>query len=75
MPESHLCSDEQLQALFEDNEARQVLHVGFGPVLTAKDHNGNYVFRDRMQKSLTANEEIHYDNLEKHMRKHIAPFL
>jgi hypothetical protein len=51
------------------------LHVGFGSVLTEKDNDGNYQFRNRIQDCLKTNEEVHYENLEQHMRRHIAPFL
>ncbi|UCE17213.1 MAG: hypothetical protein JSV84_09935 [Gemmatimonadota bacterium] len=75
VPAGTRCSDDQLQALFDDENARQVLHVGFGSVLTEKDSEGNYLFRDRIRDCLKIYEEVHYDNLEQHMKRHIAPFL
>ena len=75
VPLSSECSNDQLLALFEQDDARQVLHVAFGSVLTAKDTKGNYLFRDQIKECLVANEEDHYENLSKHLRKHIIPFL
>ncbi|MCW8848976.1 MAG: tagaturonate epimerase family protein, partial [Melioribacteraceae bacterium] len=39
-------TDEQLLELFNQNDARQVLHVTFGRVLTIKDENGKHLFKD-----------------------------
>jgi hypothetical protein len=69
------CSDRQLTELFEQNDARQVLHVTFGKVLTFKDSQGKYVFRERIMNCLKQNEETHYKYLEEHFRRHLRPFL
>ena len=67
-------SDEELLNLFMDNNARQVLHVTFGGVLTEKNQNNKYLFKDRIVKCLKENEEIHYNILIKHFQKHLEPF-
>lgn len=74
VPESSSCSNAQLSDLFNQDDARQVFHVTFGKVLTAQDSNGNYIFRDRIKKCLEENEELHYENLIKHFRRHLEPF-
>jgi hypothetical protein len=63
-----------LPALFEDDDARQVLHVTFGRVLTEKDSNGDYVFKERLLAALGEHEAAHYENLVAHFRRHTAPF-
>jgi len=63
-----------LPALFEEDDTRQVLHVTFGRVLTEKDSNGNYVFKERLLAALGKHEAAHYENLVAHFRRHIAPF-
>lgn len=75
VPQGSACSDEQLHMLFDDDDARQVLHVGFGSVLTAKGKNGLYRFRDRILDCLKTHEDTHYDYLEKHIRRHVSPFV
>ncbi|PKL90242.1 MAG: hypothetical protein CVV23_01180 [Ignavibacteriae bacterium HGW-Ignavibacteriae-2] len=65
--------DNEMQALFDQNDARQILHVTFGRVLTEKK-DGEYLFRDRILNCLNQNEDIHYQFLYKHFRKHLDPF-
>jgi hypothetical protein len=68
-------SDGQLSDLFNQDDARQVLHVTFGRVLTEKDKAGEYLFRDRVLELLRSSEDVHYENLRRHFRRHIEPFL
>ena len=67
-------ADDELPALFEDEDARQVLHVTFGRVLTEKKEDGSYLFKDRLLAALEDHEEAHYQNLVAHFRRHTAPF-
>jgi len=67
-------SKEELANLLNQDDARQVFHVTFGLVLTIKDENGNYIFRTRIYNCLEENEELHYNYLEKHFRRHLDPF-
>jgi len=64
-------SDDELPELLDDFHARQVLHVTFGSVLTA---DGGETFRTKITAALKAAEETHYEALERHLRKHVAPF-
>lgn len=67
-------SDEELIQLFYDDNARQVLHVTFGKVLTDKLPNGDFKFKNRLLDCLKENEETHYEILIKHFHKHLEPF-
>ena len=71
VPPASALADGQLAGLLDDVHARQVLHVTFGSVLTADDGQR---FRPRILEALTAHEEAHYAALEKHLRRHLAPF-
>ncbi len=73
-PLSSQPSDSELLKLFDQNDARQVLHVCFGKVLTTKDSGGGYLFRERILQCLKENEETHYEFLLNHFRKHLRPF-
>jgi hypothetical protein len=64
----------ELKNLFEDDDARQVLHVTFGRVLTEKGDDGQYLFKDRLLAALAEHETVHYENLVAHFRRHTAPF-
>ena len=63
-----------LAKLFEDEDARQVLHVTFGRVLTEKDGDGGYLYKERLLAALAEHERTHYENLVAHFRRHTAPF-
>lgn len=67
-------SNEQLLDLFTQNDARQVLHVTFGKVLTTVKENGEYLFRDIIYDCLEKNEDVHYNYLIKHFQNHLNPF-
>jgi hypothetical protein len=75
VPAAKACQPEHFLKLFEENNARQVLHVTFGSVLTHKDGAGKFVFKDRLVQALETHEETHYENLRRHFRRHIEPFL
>jgi hypothetical protein len=74
VPDLKDVSDEGLPGLFEQNDIRQILHVNFGKVLTDKDKNEDYLFRDRLLKCLEENEDVHYQNLIMHFKRHLKPF-
>ncbi|MCB0748602.1 MAG: hypothetical protein KDC90_14170 [Ignavibacteriae bacterium] len=67
-------TDEQLLELFNQNDARQVLHVTFGKVLTTVDENGKSLFKDKIYDCLKKNEEVHYNYLINHFKNHLNPF-
>lgn len=75
VPAASACSDAQLLELFNQNDARQVLHVTFGKVLTATNESGEYLFRDRILACLREHEDVHYDYLVRHFRRHLRPFV
>lgn len=61
--------------LLEQFDAREILHVTFGSVLTAGSGNRAFLFRDRLIAFLTANAEAYAVNLERHFKKHLMPFV
>lgn len=74
VPDARKCSNQDLLDLFDQHDARQVFHVTFGKVLTTRDAQGNYLFRDRLMACLDKNENVHYATLIAHFRKHLDPF-
>lgn len=66
-------TDQELLGLFNSEDARQVLHVTFGKVLTEKTGSG-YLFKDKILNCLKENEATHYKFLTNHFVKHIEPF-
>jgi hypothetical protein len=67
-------ADAELATVLDDFDGREMLHVTFGSVLTARDADGSYHFRDRLLAALQADEEAHYAALEAHFDRHIALF-
>lgn len=61
--------------LLDQFDAREILHVTFGSVLTEKNADQNWRFYDRFMELLRAHPEAYADNLEKHFIRHLQPFL
>jgi tagaturonate epimerase len=61
-------------ALLEQFDAREILHVAFGSVLTARTASGKLRFQDRLISLLRDNAEAYAGNLEKHFVRHLKPF-
>ena len=71
VPPADSLADEALAGLLDQFDARQVLHVTFGSVLTA---DGGERFRTRILAALKRDEEAHYTVLAKHLGRHVEPF-
>jgi hypothetical protein len=67
-------SDAELPRLLEQFDAREVLHVTFGSVLTERNADGSRRFYDRLVSLLRANPEAYAQNLERHFARHLQPF-
>lgn len=67
-------SDVELLDLFTQDDARQVLHVTFGTVLTTIKEDGTTLFKDIIYSCLRKNEDIHYKYLINHFNNHLNPF-
>ncbi len=74
VPAATTLDDEALVRLLDDEDARQVLHVTFGRVLTERDPDGRTLFKDRIMAVLRENEDVHFGNLVTHFRRHTEPF-
>jgi len=61
-------------SLLDQFDARQILHVTFGSVLTEKMSDGSLHFYNRIMQLLQENRESYFDNLVKHFRHHLEPF-
>lgn len=63
--------DGELPALMAMDDARQLIHITYGLILTAKAADGRYLFRDRIYTCLLENEELYYRFLADHIGKHL----
>ncbi|WP_438822765.1 tagaturonate epimerase family protein [Oceanobacillus alkalisoli] len=64
-------SDEELSSYMDNDAARQVFHVTYGLILTAKDENNAYLFKDDFFTELIKHEDEYRVGLEKHIGKHL----
>jgi len=71
---AELYSDEDLIGLFNLDDARQILHVTFGKILTDKNDEDEYIFKKRIYNCLKENEELHFKFIIDHFHKHLDPF-
>jgi len=74
-PLPNALSDSDLPALLEQFDAREILHVTFGSVLTAKTPEGNWQFYAQIMDLLRANPEAYASNLQAHFLRHLRPFV
>ena len=66
--------DTAVSMLLDQFDARQILHVTFGSVLTAQDPSGRRRFYDRMMEVLNVHPEAYAANLKAHFLRHLRPF-
>ena len=66
VPAPQAVTDGDLGGLLEDFDAREVLHVTFGSVLSR--------WGTRLKTALAENEEAYQAALERHFQRHLAPF-
>jgi hypothetical protein len=73
-PLPHEIAAADLPVLLDQFDAREILHVTFGSVLTARDPAGEPRFAGRLLRRLRAAPEAYAANLEAHFRRHLQPF-
>ena len=64
-------TDNELPAYMDDDAARQLFHITYGLILTTKDDQGKFVFRDEFFKTLHDYEDEYNAALIKHIGRHL----
>ncbi len=64
-------ADSELETLLDENNARQVLHITCSAILTAKDSDDEFRFRNRLMSVLDEHEEEYYEILNKLICAHL----
>ena len=64
-------SDEELPKLFENNDARQLIHITYGYILNDKNNDGTYKFKDRLYHLWTQYSDLYATMLKEHIGKHL----
>ena len=73
-PEPSSLTNAELPTLLEQFDAREILHVTFGSVLTRRTADGHWLFYDRFMKVLRTHPEAYANDLERHFLRHLRPF-
>lgn len=71
LPPIDQLKDSELESLFENNDARQMLHVTFGSVLNEVSSDGKLRFKTRFLQVLRDHEDLHAELLEHHFSRHM----
>lgn len=70
VPNVDSLEDHELVSLFKNNDARQLLHITYGHILTA-EKDGKLIFRDRLYNVWNKYSDTYASMLEKHIGKHL----
>ncbi len=71
IPALDALSDSELPSLFSNNDSRQLIHITYGLILSAKAENGKPLFRDRLYKLWRDHAEEYARALDRHISAHL----
>jgi len=71
IPDVDKIPDDKLENLLEHPDSRQLIHITYGSILTAKDREGKFLFRDRIYETLFNYEDDYYKGVSNHIEKHL----
>jgi tagaturonate epimerase len=73
-PQPESLTEADLPTLLDQFDARQILHIAFGSVLTARTPTGERRFYGPLVELLRTHSERYAANLEAHFLRHLLPF-
>lgn len=71
IPALDTLSDSELPNLFTMNDARQLIHITYGLILSEKNADGSYKFRDKLYKLWRVHSEEYKKALYNHISHHL----
>jgi hypothetical protein len=71
IPDVSAVNDKDLCKLFENEDARQLIHITYGLILSKKNPDGSFTFRERLYKLWQDHEKEYRSALVKHIGKHL----
>jgi len=71
IPDIASLKDSDLAPLFDNNEARQLIHITYGHILTQKNPDGSFLFKERLYKLWREHEDEYRKALVNHIGKHL----
>lgn len=75
IPDVDTLTDAELPALFNLNDARQLIHITYGLILTAKNPDGTSRFKDNLYRIWKENEATYNASLFSHIGHHMELLL
>jgi hypothetical protein len=71
IPDVNTLKNGDLPALFNQNDARQLIHITYGLILNKKNADGSFAFKDRLYKLWKDHEKEYAAALVQHIGKHL----
>ena len=71
IPDVSTLDDKALVKLFDHNDARQLIHITYGPILSTKDAKDHYLFKDRLYDLWQVHQKQYSDLLFHHIGRHL----
>lgn len=71
IPALETLSDDELPSLFLQNDARQLIHITYGLILSAQNPDGSFLFRDRLYKAWRVHSAEYKAALYAHISHHL----
>ncbi|MHC6201713.1 tagaturonate epimerase family protein [Breznakiellaceae bacterium SP9] len=71
IPDIKTLKDSELPDLFNNNDSRQLIHITYGLILSKKNADGSFTFKDRLYKLWKTHRAIYTEALVKHIGKHL----
>lgn len=71
VPDIDAMGDDELPRLMDLNDSRQVFHITYGLILTAKKEDDSFLFRDDIYSLLDRHEDKYYQSLQRHLDRHL----
>ena len=72
IPDIDTLSDEQLPELFANNDARQLIHITYGLILSASNGDGSYIYRTRLYTAWRKYKDAYCKLIADHIGHHIS---
>lgn len=71
IPALDTLSDAELPSYFDQNDARQLIHITYGLILSRKNADGSFTFRDRLYELWREHEGVYTEALVRHIGRHL----
>ncbi|GHV84170.1 hypothetical protein AGMMS50212_15100 [Spirochaetia bacterium] len=71
IPDIKTLKDTDLPDLFNNNDSRQLIHITYGLILSKKNPDGSFTFKDRLYKLWKTHSDLYTQALVKHIGKHL----